>query len=245
MPSKLIQSGYKSFDRFIGGGFQSGYPWLLLCNSEAEGITVSAACVLSFNFVLKNFPVFIGATRHSWNVSMESYERTVPKTAQALRSAASAGRLLVVNFFTTPHYKPTSPAELYFDTSVYPSQIYWETTKALEKLKTSKKPLFWRLTSLSDLSNHWAERKIMDMLEPLLAWLHGNGATGVVTMNRDLVSDDFRKWAISFFPNVVYVETELGRKTEYTVRIVKSINPKASHHLMRIRITPRYEISVS
>jgi hypothetical protein len=242
--AKIIPSGYKSVDRFIGGGFQLGYPWLFVSDGEAEGVAVSTVCILSFNFVARRFPTLIFATRHSWNISMESYGRTMPKTAESLKRAAEEERLLVVNLFTNPYYRPTSPSELYFDTTAYPSQVYWETTRGLEKLKSSKKPIFWRLSSLSDLSYHWPERKIIDALGPLLAWLHGKGAIGVATINRELTPDLLRRWAISLFPNVAYIETKLKPRVEYTIRITKSINPKVSHKIMRIKLTPRYEVAV-
>lgn len=244
MGLKTIPSGHKSFDRFIGGGFQRGYPWLLVSDDEAEGIAVSAACILSFTFVGKRFPTFIGATRHSWVTSMESYDRTIPKTAELLRKAAAENRLVVANFFTKPSYRPKERWELYFNPSVYPSQLYWDLAQALESMKASKKPLFWRLTSLSDLAASWPDRKIMDTVEQLLAWFHGRGAIGISTLNRNAVSEDLRRWAISHFPNVVYVETEFGKKIQYIARIVKSINPKASHRAMRIRLSPRYELMV-
>lgn len=243
MGSKAISSGHKSFDRFIGGGFQPGYPWLILADEEAEGVAVSVACVLSFTFVGKKFPSFIGTTRHSWNISMQSYDRTIPKTAEALRKAAIENRLVVANFFTNPPYRPRTSWELYFSPSVYPSQLYWNVVNALEKLRISRKPLFWRLTSISDLASRWPDRKIMDMLDPLLAWFHGQGAIGVSTMNLSLVSEQLRKWVISHFPNVIQIETRISRYVEHMARIIKTVNPRASHRVVRLKLSPRYEIT--
>jgi len=125
---------------------------------------------------------------------------------------------------------------MYFDTTAYPSQVYWEVTRALDKMKSAKKPIFWRLSSLSDLTYHWPDRKIIDAFGPLLAWLHGK---------RDLAPEALRRWAISLFPNVAYVETKLKPRIEHAIRITKSVNPKASHKIMRIKLTPRYEVAVS
>ena len=78
-----------------------------------------------------------------------------------------------------------------------------------------------------------------------MAWLHGKGAIGVATLNRDLAPEALRRWAISLFPNVAYVETKLKPRIEHAIRITKSVNPKASHKIMRIKLTPRYEVAVS
>jgi hypothetical protein len=241
---KFIKSGSKSFDKFIGGGFQPGYPWLFVADTEGEGITVSAICALSFNFVARGYPTLIMPTRHSWNVSMRNYRRTIPKTAEKLERAAREKKLLVANLFTTPTYKPVSDSEIYFDSRLYPAQINWEITKRLEELETGGKFIFWRLTSLSDLVRSWAEEKVVDAFGPLLAWLHGKGAVGVTTLNRELVSEPLTKWAVSLFPNVAYVETDPKKKVPHHIRIAKSINPRVSYTTRGFRLTTTYRISI-
>lgn len=108
----------------------------------------------------------------------------MPKTAENLERAGKEGRLLVANLFTIPKYKPASGSELYFEPTLYASQIVGEVTRRLEALKTWGKPLFWRPSSVSDLARRWPEGKVADALGPLLAWLHGKGAVGVATINR-------------------------------------------------------------
>ena len=64
-PSPFIESGPKSLDKFMGGGFQPSYSWLFAMDREAEGAAVSAICKMSFNFVARGYPTLIMATRHS------------------------------------------------------------------------------------------------------------------------------------------------------------------------------------
>lgn len=244
-PRGFIKSGSKSLDRFMGGGFQSGYPWLFVTDTEAEGITVSAVVSLSFSFVSKGFPSMILPTRHSWNMSVNSYRRSMPRVAEKLERAARARRLLVANLFTTPKYNSRSDLEIYIDPSTYPKQLQWEISKRLENLETSGAPIFWRLTSINDLLRSWTEAKIMEAFGPLLAWLHGKGATGVATLNRELVSEGMKKWAISLFPNVAYVETDFKQKVPHRIRVAKSINPRAGYSLKKFRITPSYQVAIS
>jgi hypothetical protein len=229
----------------MGGGFQLGYPWLFVTDAEAEGIAVSAICAMSFDFVAKGYPTLLMPTRHSWNISMQNYRRTIPKVAKKLEQAAKAKKLLVANLFTTPAYKPVSESEMYFDHRLYPAQINWEITKRLEELETGGKPIFWRLTSMSDLVRSWAEEKVVDAFGPLLAWLHGKGAIGVTTLNRELVSETLTKWAVSFFPNVVNLETEPKEKVPHCARIMKSINPRVSYVVKKFRLTPKYQVIIS
>jgi hypothetical protein len=229
----------------MGGGFQPGYPWLFVTDSEAEGIAVSAICAMSFDFVMKGYPTLLMTTRHSWNVSMQNYRRTIPKVAKKLEQAAKTKKLLVANLFTTPTYKPISDSEVYFDYRLYPAQINWEITKRLEELETGGKPIFWRLTSMSDLVRNWAEEKVVDAFGPLLAWLHGKGAIGATTLNRELVSETLTKWALSLFPNVVNLETEPKEKVPHRARIMKSINPRVSYVVKKFRLTPKYQVTIS
>jgi hypothetical protein len=225
----------------MGGGFQPGYPWLFVTDSEAEGITVSAICALSFDFVARRYPTLIMPTRHSWNLSMKSYWRIMPKVARKLEGASRTGRLLVANIFTTPKYRPDSDSELYIDPAFYPTQLQWEITSKLDRLETGGETIFWRLTSFSDLTRTWPDDKIMDAFGPLLVWFHGRGAIGVATLNRELTSESLKKWAVSFFPNVAYVETEPRGKAPHRIRVVKSINPRVSYAKKKFKLTAKYQ----
>lgn len=240
----FIKSGSESLDRFLGGGFQPGYPWLFVTDSEGEGVAVSAVCVLSFDFVGRGYPGLIMTTRHSWKISMESYRRIMPKIAKKLEQATKLGRLLVANLFTTPKYRPESDSELYIDSTFYPTQLQWEITSKLQQLETGGKPIFWRLTSMSDLLRSWTEEKVMDAFGPLLAWFHGKGAVGVATLNRELVSDSLTKWAISLFPNVARVETEPKERIPHRIRVAKSVNPRVSYTKRKFRLTPKYQVAI-
>ncbi len=243
-PSPFIKSGSKPLDKFMGGGFSPGYPWLFVTDGEAEGTAVSAICKMSFNFVVMGYPTLIMATRHPWNISMENYRRAIPKTAENLERASEERRLLVANLFTSPKYRPASDFELYFEPTLYPTQVYREVTRRLEAMKTDGKPIFWRLTSVSDLARYWSEERVTHALGLLLTWLHEKGAIGVATINRELAPEMLVKRAVSLFPNVAYVNTELEGKIKYSIQIAKSMNPKASPLKMEFKLTPKYEVSI-
>ncbi|MDI6884229.1 MAG: hypothetical protein QMD00_03755 [Hadesarchaea archaeon] len=95
--AQLIRSGFGSFDELIGGGLQSGYPWLLVADREAEGTAVSVASVLSWRFLAWGHLTFLIATRHPWGVSMERYKRLMPDIYRKIVEAGRERRLLVVN----------------------------------------------------------------------------------------------------------------------------------------------------
>lgn len=240
-----IKSGFRSFDKFIGGGFQPGYPWLFVADPEAEGITASTICIISFNFAVRNSPTLIMTTRSPWGLSIERYQTLMPRTYEKLKKAGKSGKLLAVNFWAPPEYKPLLDFETYVDLALMPGQIYEKMVKLLEGLKTGGEPIFWRLTSVSDLAHfarYYGDRGVTDFVEPLMAWLQMRGATGITSVNREAVSEVLLNRVISMFPNVVYVTTELGRLTKYYIQVAKSINPDASPAKRQLKITRKYEI---
>lgn len=242
LPRSFIETSSKSLDKFIGGGFQPGSSWLFVTDHEAESAAVSAICMMSFNFVARGYPTLIMATRHSWPTSMESYRKAIPDIAETLGRASKEGRLLVANFFTTPKYKPILSSELYFDSMFYSTEVVREMTNGLKAIKTGGKPIFWRLSSVSDLARHWPEGKVADTLESLLAWFHKNNAIGVATINQELAPEMLVKRMTSLFPNVAYVNTELKENVEHNIWITKSINLKASAMKRKFMLTSKYKV---
>jgi len=242
----FIKSGFGSFDTFIGGGFQPSYPWLLVADSEAEGAAVTVACTMSWRFVARGYPTLIMTARHPWGLSMERYKTTMPEIHQNLKRASEMGNLFVVNFVTEPKPKPPSNYELSLSPTFYSTQVYEEIAKMLEGgLKAGKKPLFWRLSSVSNLVPYWMSSKVINTLERLLPFLHGRGAVGMTTINRELVSEIMLKQTVSLFPNVAYVGTEMKSRVRYNIQIVKAYNPKASSQKRELRITPQYDIVIA
>ncbi|MFQ6129439.1 MAG: hypothetical protein ACE5OT_01345 [Candidatus Hadarchaeaceae archaeon] len=240
----FIKSGSGSFDTFIGGGLQPGYPWLFVTDLEAEGTAVTVACTMSWHFVARGYPTLIMTARHPWGISMERYKTSIPEIHQNLERAGRTGNLFVVNFVTKPKPKAPFNYELSLSPTFYPTQIYEEIAKMLEGLKASRKPLFWRLSSISNLVPYWTSSKIINTLESLLPYFHGRGAVGVTTLNRELVSEMMVKQAVSLFPNVAYVDTERKQKVRYNIQIVKAYNPNASSQKRELKITPQYDIVI-
>lgn len=241
----FIKSGFDSFDTFTGGGFQPGYPWLLVTDLEAEGAAVTVACTMSWRFVARGYPTLIMTARHPWGASMERYKTAMPEIHQNLERAGEMGNLFVVNFVTEPKPKPPFNYELSLTPTFYSTQIYEEIARILEGVKVRRKPLFWRLSSISNLVPYWTSGKIMNTLECLLPYLHGRGAVGVTTINRELVPEMMVKQAVSLFPNVAYVDTEMKQRVRYNIQIVKAYNPKASPKKQELRITPQYDIVIA
>lgn len=241
----LIKSGFRLFDKFIGGGFQPGYPWLFVADPEAEGITASAICIISFNSAVRGSPTLLMTTRSPWGLSVERYQTLMPRTYEKLKKAGKSGKLLAINFWAPPEYKPLLEFETYVDLALMPGQIYEKMVELLADLKTGGEPIFWRLTSISDLAHfarYYGDRGVCDFFEPLLAWLQMKGATGVASINREAVSETLLNRMVSMFPNVAYVNAELGKLTKYRIQVAKSINPDASLVRKELKITRKYEI---
>lgn len=240
----FIKSGFGSFDTFIGGGFQPGYPWLLVADREAEGAAVAAACTTSWRFIARGYPTLIMTARHPWGLSMQRYKMAIPKIHRNLVRAGRERKLLIVNFVNYPKYTPAFKYELCFEPLFYPIQIYEKIARMLEGLK-AEKPLFWRLSSISTLLRYWTSGKVTDTLEHLLPYLHGRGAVGVTTINQDLVQQAMLDQMVSLFPNVAYVCTKLKPRVRYQIQIVKAYNPRASPNKRELRITPKYDVVIA
>jgi hypothetical protein len=241
----FIKSGFRSFDKFIGGGFQPGYPWLFVADPEAEGIAASAVCIMSFNFAARGYPTFIMTTRSPWCLSLERYQKFMPNVHKKLKKACDEGRLLAANFWAPPEYKSPVDFEMCIDLALMPGQIYEKMVKLSRGLKSKGKPIFWRLTSISDLAHfarYYGDRGVTDLIELITAWLQVKGATGVASINRKAVSEALLNRVVSIFPNVAYVSAELERLTKYYIQVAKSINPDASSRRKELKITPKYEI---
>ncbi len=240
-----IKSGFRSLNKFIGGGFQPGYPWLFVSDPEAEGIVASTVLITSFNIAARGYPTFIMTTRSPWGLSLKRYRTLMPDLYKKFDKTGKIGGLLAVNFWTPPEYKSNLDCETQIDLSLLPGQIYERMVKLLGDLETWGKPIFWRLTSISDLahlSRYYGERGVSDLIEPLMSWLQMRGATGVTSINREAVPETLLNRVVSIFPNVAYVNTKLEKLTKYHIQVAKSINPDASPMRKELKITPKYKI---
>ncbi len=246
-PDPIIKSGFPKFDRFIGGGFQPGYPWLFVSDPEAEGIVASAVLITSFNAVTQGYPTLIMTTRSPWGLSLKRYQTLMPNTYKKLDKACKSGKLLAVNFWAPPEYKSDLDCEIQIDLALLPGQVYEQIVKLLGRVKTEDRPMLWRLTSISDLahlSRYYGERGVSDLIEPLMSWLQMRGATGVTSVNREAMPEALLNRVVSIFPNVIYVTTKLGKLTKYYIQVAKSINPDASPVRKELKITRKYEIAL-
>ena len=208
---------------------------------------VSAIGVITFDIVGRGHPTFIMAVRDPWGLSMKRYQDMIPNTYKKLVESGEKGRVSVVNFSVPPEYKPLLKYEKCIDLRTMPYRVYEKMVGALKGLKTEGKPIFWRLSSISEFA-HWAryygDAGVIDTFKPLLAWLQTNGAVGVTSINRARTSQGLMNEMVSLFPNVLYVNTELGKLTRYYIQIAKSMNPKASPRRKELRITPSYRIMI-
>lgn len=242
-----ISSGSLSLDKLLGGGLQPGYPWLFVTDLESEGITISAIGVVSFDFALRDYPVFIMAIRDTWGISMERYQHTMPKTYKKLKENGERGGVCAINFLAPPGYKSRLKYEKCLDLETMPYQTYEKIVDVVKNLKMNEKPIFWRLSSISELAHHaryYGDEGVIDMLKPLLGWLQTKGATGIASINRARTSEKLMNEMVSLFPNVIYVNTELGKTTKYFIQVAKSASPIASTRRMQLKVTPKYKIMI-
>lgn len=243
----LISSGSPAFNKFIGGGFRPGYPWLFVTDSEAEGIAVSVIGVITFDVIKSGYPTFIMTVRDPWGLSMKRYQNILPKTHKRLMESGEKGRLSAINFSVPPRYKPLSKYEKCIDLKIMPYQLYEKIVDGLKGLKTEGKPIFWRLSSISEFTRwarYYGDEGVIDTFKPLLTWFQMNGAVGIASINRARTSEKLMNEMVSLFPNVMYVNTELGKLTRYHIQIAKSMNPKASPRRRELKITPGYRIVI-